>query len=285
MDGTFQSLDARHEKKMAPVGGSPHPGDLRDQRLPLSYQGKLDAQKTGKALLPANFDIYVVDRSTLVRTTETAQHMLYGVEVDPDDGKRVVWQPEDQDIGLACGFDFVHPDLPKYDTKLPAADDSVKGILTRFWMPQAGDSYKEVVEGRELTRPVMSRMAAALVRNRINALETYLPEIKKGGKVFHLQATHAPIIDALDAALFRTVQYSSHDGVDRVFLDEEKWPGHYAMGFSIHGSLNGDSTRDFLQFHAQPFRDGRERVMGYTLDDLKVLHEKLQRQGETSVRA
>lgn len=263
----------------------PHPGDQRDQRLPLSIEGKKNARKTGAQLIPGDYNIYVVDRSTLVRTTETAQWMLDGAGIDPDDGNRVIWQPEDPDIGLANGFDFGYPEpeLPKYAATLPRADDYVAAILERFWMPKKGDDYRLVVEGRELVRPVMSRVAAALVGNRITAIETYLSEVQKGTKVFHLQATHAPIIDALDAAFFRTVTYSSHDGVDRVSLDREKWPGHYAMGSNLRGSLDADASRTWFNVQGQPFRDGRERSMGYTLDDLKVLREKLQHQGETPV--
>ncbi|MBI2112013.1 hypothetical protein HYT52_00555 [Candidatus Woesearchaeota archaeon] len=213
-------------------------------------------------------DIVIVDRSDLVRTTMTAQHLLAGAGYDPDgkEGKStIIWKPEDNRIGLANGMDFQHPELPGYKPTLPEADDYVKGMLQHFWTPQ---------EGAEISRPVASRVAYALVDNRIRAIEELLPEVRKGATAFHLQVTHAPLIDSLDAALFGTVRVDV-DG--RANFNEAIFPGHYAMGMFIGGETLGAVTDNNprLEMVGRPFLQGHREV-SYTLDGLKLLRYNLQ---------
>lgn len=271
--GILFTLDARHEDKMKPVlreGVTMRPGDEYDRRLPLSYQGQQNAFRTGRSMaaIPKEADIVIVDRSDLVRTTMTAQHLLAGAGYDPDgkEGKStIIWKPEDNRIGLANGMDFQHPELPGYKPTLPEADDYVKGMLQHFWTPQ---------EGAEISRPVASRVAYALVDNRIRAIEELLPEVRKGATAFHLQVTHAPLIDSLDAALFGTVRVDV-DG--RANFNEAIFPGHYAMGMFIGGETLGAVTDNNprLEMVGRPFLQGHREV-SYTLDGLKLLRYNLQ---------
>ena len=270
--GILFTLDARHEDKMKPVlpeGVKMRPGDEYDRRLPLSYKGQQNAFKTGRSIagIPNNVDIIIIDRSDLVRTTMTAQHMLAGAGYDPDgkDGKStIIWKPEDPRIGLANGMDF-QSGLPDYKPTLPEADDYVKGMLRHFWTPQ---------EGAEASRPVASRVAYALVDNRIRAIEELLPEVRKGATAFHLQFTHAPLIDSLDAALFGTVRV---DVEGQANFNEAIFTGHYAMGMSIRGETLGAVTdkNPHLEMVGRPFSQGRREV-SYTLDGLRILRYNLQ---------
>jgi hypothetical protein len=273
--GEFRTLDTRHDAKMKPVGGNPHPGDERDQRLPLSYAGMKHSYEVGQnpEIVPPNFDIVVVDRSTLVRTTLTAMQMLAGAGYNPDNEEEVTWKPEDERIGLANGMNFGHDVLPAYSPVNPGADNYVAGLLRNCWVP---------VEGGEIEqRPVGSQLAYALLDNRIKAVTEHLAAVKDGAKVLHLQATHAPYIDTLDAALFGTVQVE--DG--HVTLDNKTWPGHYAMGTFIKGRMLEGRTADnpVFEFDGIPDRHdltGSTRVVVHSLDEMKVLRDGLYKLSE-----
>jgi hypothetical protein len=263
MKGEFRTLDTRHEEKMIPIGGKPHPGDDRDRRLPLSYQGQQNAYKTGQNpdVIPKGFDIVVADRSTLVRTTMTGQHMFAGAGYDPDIADSVIWKPEDVRIGLANGMDFGHEVLPPYSPINPAADNYVSALLRETWLPVEG--------GEESNRPVASALAFALLDNRIKTIEEYIPEVAKGAKVFHAQFIHAPYIDTLDAALFSTVNVQD----DAVTLN--KWPGHYPMGEYITSKMVGKPEDPVFIIQGKNAQNGTERNLFCPLDALKAKRDHL----------
>jgi hypothetical protein len=272
MKGEFQTTTTRHEAKMKPIGESPHPGDERDRRLPLSYAGMQNASETGEnqKVIPKDCDLVIIDHSNLVRTTLTAMYMLAGAGYDPDESARtiseVIWNPEDERIGLANGMDFDHPAMPKYSPVNPGADNYVAGLLKNCWLPVAGDDEN---------RPVAAKLVHALLGNKVKAIEFGLGEVKRGAHVLHLQATHAPYIDTLDAALFGTVQV--YDG--EADFDQENWPGHYAMGTFVTGRMIEGGTEDNPQFVFQGIADraGEDRVTCYSLDCLKGVMETLER--------
>ncbi|MFH1276271.1 MAG: hypothetical protein ABIH82_04100 [Candidatus Woesearchaeota archaeon] len=273
--GDFVTLVTRHEDKMKPVlpsGVKMRPGDEYDRRLPLSYKGQQNAFKTGEAglAIPHNFDRGIVDRSTLVRTTMTGQHMLAGAGYNPDDDNIIIWNPENADIGLANGMAFDHPELPPYAPKLPEADNYVIGILRDFWSPK---------ESAEASRPAVAKVARAFMANKIAAIEELMPLARQGAKVFHAQFTHAPVIDSLDAALFGTVQYDESSG--SMQLDREKFPGHYAMGTFISGRWSGGTADNpTFEITGKKSAGGFDRVKTYSLDDMKRLTDRLYTESE-----
>lgn len=259
MVGSLYLLTTRHEEKMA--SGKIVPGSLEDQRLPLSYRGQMNAFKTGQnqEIVIPGCDLVIADRSTLVRTTMTLQHMLAGAGYNPDDAKQITWNREDNRIGLSAGANFQHAVLPGYKPTLPEADDYVRGTLTECW----GLTHPE-----DPTRPVMADFAYALLDNTITAVTNLLPAVKQGAKALHVQATHAPIIDSLDAALYETVSVD-HTGKATV---TPFWPGHYAMGMFLTGRALADLDTDnpALEFTG---KDQRQKII--SLDKLKELRDLL----------
>ena len=159
MEGQLYTLTTRHEQKMAAMVA---PGSPEDQRLSLSYKGQQNAHNTGQnqAIVPPNFDVVIADRSTLVRTTQTLQHMLAGAGYNPDDANVVVWNPEDAGIGLANGMDFAHTELPLYAPTPTEARAYIERFLTKFWLPITSATVKE-------KRPVAAIMAYTLLNNTI----------------------------------------------------------------------------------------------------------------------
>lgn len=259
MAGKIYTLTTRHEQKMTPVGEPIVPGSVRDQRLPLSYAGAQNAYQTGQnpEVIPSECNLIIAARSTLVRTTHTLQNMLAGAGYNPD-AKAVKWLPEDKRIGLECGYDFEFPGLPKYGAQNPAADNYVRAILTECFVPK----------GEDPRRPVMAALGYALLDSLISGIEEALPIARDGGKVLIAQATHAPIIDALDALLFDVVKV---DKAGAVTL--EGWPGHYAMGQYVAGTSNRelDSANPlFVFFPKQPSPVAKT----LSLDDLKRTRER-----------
>lgn len=244
----------RHEEKMKPVE-KVVPGSAEDQRLPLSMRGKQNAYRTGQdpQVVPPSCDLVIAARSTLMRTTETLQHMLSGAGYDVDSSV-VQWQPERAETGLACGFDFSHPELPKYDPAPAPADAYVKTLLTDYFVPCDGDK----------TRPVMAAMGAALLDSMISGIEQALPCLRNGGSALFAQATHAPFIDALDAVLFDTVNTDIATGCNTL----ENWPGHYAMGEYVVGG-NCGPIENFSFLVQGKSIEGRWRTSTFSLDDLK----------------
>ncbi len=260
MEGQLYFVTTRHEKKAsAPGGVKIVPGGEIDQRLPLSWAGLQSAIRTGEAgqVVPKGFDGIVAYHSTLVRTRETLQGLFAGAGYDPDNANVVKWQAEDPRIGLACGADFEHPSFPKYAPDKASADAYVSHLLREHWGPNgpAGQRF-----------PVMAGFAYALLDNLVGGIESALPQARDGAKVVVAQATHAPLIDALDAALYQTIVHSPAGIVLSGF------PGNYEMGMNISGKAAGNLNTDNPIF---VFKGHSQREAVLNLDDLKSTRDRL----------
>lgn len=248
MTGRIYLLTTRHEQKFKAPWDKIKAGSPEDQRAPLSVQGVKNAYATGKRVLPKGCDVVLGYRSNLVRTTMTLQHMFDGAGYDAD--KDVQWAPEDGRIGLV-GFE--HEEFPPYSHENPAADNYVAGVLTGFWKFK-GDPT-----------PVVSGVAFALLDNIVNGIETGLWRVRQGAeKVLVAQATHAPLIDSLDAVLYNTL-VETENGMELM-----GWPGHYKRGEFMFGeNVGGISDNPHFLLEA---KNGRKKAI--SLDDLKKLREK-----------
>lgn len=235
MVGIIDALITRHGvKEKVKVT----PGSEEDKKVDLSDAGKEGCFEQGKRNISANYTLIDITSSDFLRAMRTAERMAAGAGYQTD----ISTYRQRADWGLS-GKNWEHSRVPPYGIEKAVADNFTQKMLT--------DLYFNKQDGA----PALADTSFALTDGLVQGIERALPLARSGERVLLLGATHATLIDALDSAIYDTLNV---EGENVTFKD---FPGHYAMGEFLSGS-SVDLTPAF-RFMAK----GREKIV--SLDYLK----------------
>ena len=247
--GIIEGLVSRHGKKERQVAEE-LAGSLEDKAICLSDGGRQQMQAVGRENLKSGYAVIDTTTSPFARARESAHEILSGAGYNPHSAAHT----EREDIGLAV-CNWLASGDPSYAHASSEAD-YVCELLEGFWLgPQ-----------KEERQPVLASFAFGLLDGLVQGIERVQPYVKEGMKAAVIEITHSPPIDALDAALFKTVAlYTLQPRIVKNF------PGNYATGelITFKSVIAGPNPR--FEFA------GKGRVKLIYLGDLKHLRDQAQR--------